>query len=78
LGQTSKKKYMSFFSGFDLLGITNRMMCIRRPVWGSPLSIIERIFFCEIVRPPTLQQGGAAAMAQAHHGLDLLLIVALL
>jgi hypothetical protein len=61
-GQTSKKKYMSFLSGFDLLGITNRIMCMRRPDCGSPLSIMERIFFYEVVRRPW-QQGGAAAMA---------------
>lgn len=53
LGHTSKKKYMSFLSGFDLLGMTNRMMCMRRPGCGSPLSIIERTLFCSHVRPPT-------------------------
>jgi hypothetical protein len=75
-GHTSKKKYMSFFSGFDLLGMTNRMICMRRPVCGSPLSIMERIFFCEVVRPPTQGTRGSA-MARAHHSLNLLLIIAL-
>jgi len=49
-GQTSRKRYMSFFNGFDLLGMTNRIMCIRSPAWGSPLSIMDNIFFCRIVR----------------------------
>lgn len=59
LGQTSKKKYISFFSGFDLLGITKRIMCMRRPVCGSPFSIIERIFFCEDVRLLTPARRGS-------------------
>lgn len=49
-GQTSKKRYMSFLSAFDLLGMTNRIMCMSSPAWGSPLSIMERIFFCRVVR----------------------------
>jgi hypothetical protein len=68
---------MSFFSGFDLLGMTNRMMCMRRPAWGSPLSIMERILFCKGVRQP-VQHGGATAIGISHHGLNLLLIAALL
>jgi len=59
LGHTSKKKYMSFFKGLDLLGMTNRIMCMSRPVWGSPLSIIERIFFCRAVRRPLAPRRGS-------------------
>jgi hypothetical protein len=77
LGQTSKKKYMSFFRGFDLLGMTKRMMCMSRPVCASPLSMMERIFFCWSVRRPGTSPRGYARR-EAHHGLDLLLIAALL
>ena len=50
LGQTSKNRYINFFSGFDLLGMTNRIICIRRPDWESPFSIMERMRFCQDVR----------------------------
>ena len=64
---------MSFFSGLDFEGMTNRIMCIRRPVWGSPLSMMERIFFCGLVSGAR-QRG----QAEAYHGFNLLLVGALL
>lgn len=49
-GHTSRKRYINFLSCFDLEGMINRMMCMRRPACGSPLSMIERIFFWELIR----------------------------
>jgi uncharacterized protein YbbK (DUF523 family) len=59
LGHTSKKRYISFFRVFDLLGITNRIMCMRSPDCGSPFNIMERIFFYEGVNDTTLETARA-------------------
>lgn len=62
-GHTSRNRYINFFRGFDLEGMTNRIMCMRRPVWGSPFSIMERIFFCRVVSAAVLEQRGAFVWA---------------
>ena len=67
---------MSFLSGFDLLGMTNRIMCMRRPVFASPLSMMARIFFCLVVNHAAAPRGMCSV--RTHHCLNLLLIAALL
>jgi hypothetical protein len=75
---------MSFLSGFDLLGMTNRIMCMRRPDFASPLSMMARIFFCSVVNHAAAPARGVqcgeqrSAVLQTHHCLDLLLVAALL